>query len=278
MGMYDILGNEDGQVKCFDVVCYYTPPYTKENWKPGVHIGYMGGLLRYFAKGDEVPTRTWWYHYPDSFLIVDVNEYYHSESCVYKILDKKYVETYMLNELPENLFDGIQGAIDRYGDPLAIDSIASLLEYQNDYFHYCDTEDEILQRYSCSFEKAQEDFKKFLSKMDERDAMLKENTEKFRIKWKPKRSDDTLALYGAYLDEIIRTSERKDNHSEYERRYFNLLSEFSWYSREHNIHLDDFLLWHPDECNRERIKEAYNVFLSDCKARNISTWIRAEEN
>ena len=46
MGMYNMIGIADGQVKCFSVPCYY----------PG--LGYLGGMLRRFGESDEIPVKT----------------------------------------------------------------------------------------------------------------------------------------------------------------------------------------------------------------------------
>ena len=83
MGMYDTF--EGGfQVKCFGIPVFYWSSghqYSKtaggSEKESGIKerfLGEMGGLLRYFRKGDPVPWKAWNYVLPDSFLIISSTE------------------------------------------------------------------------------------------------------------------------------------------------------------------------------------------------------------
>ena len=73
MGMYDTLicsGGNGNQIKIFPLAIFYP-----NDMGDSFHIGFMGGNLRYFSQGDDVPYKTLSYKYPKNFIAVDACEF-----------------------------------------------------------------------------------------------------------------------------------------------------------------------------------------------------------
>lgn len=237
MGMYDVLG--DGhQVKFFDVPLFY---YSENKASTGVHmLGFMGGNLRYFGKGDVVPSRTWWRRPPRNFSIVDLSPF-GEETEVSFVIDDRYVDTYeILDLVPNDLLERSEAFYDKWGTRIGgITDKASLIEYAEKYFEYARKYDEIGKSYFA----ASREFFDFMGKNRERgDALVEDQTyvslqkrldeaskrfdsEKERLKERllgkfllssPDAEERTFDTFGAYL-EVMRKESEPERRSQKER-------------------------------------------------------------
>lgn len=102
MGLYDYINGE--QVKCF-----YRPIFSVDEG-----IWHSGGHMTDYLDGDEVPTKTMHYKYPDNFMILDYKKY--ENSCyIHIIKDKKIFKTCNLNNISNNDFKDNNLVVDYYG-------------------------------------------------------------------------------------------------------------------------------------------------------------------
>ena len=87
MGMYDTFGDSGDQLKIFNVPCYYFSQdrYNKfkETGEGYSFLGYMGGNLRSYAIGSEVPWRGMSYNYTENFTVIDVDTFYQNDLLFY---------------------------------------------------------------------------------------------------------------------------------------------------------------------------------------------------
>ena len=124
MGMYDYVGAEGEQVKCFYVPCI---TIDEKGEIPHAKIHTMGGLLRGF---DEVPYQTPYYNYGKDFCIVEYR--WVDSPYIHVILNAKYSETIAIADLKDD-FVIPPVVIDNYGDRLNIHSSQELKEFVDDY-------------------------------------------------------------------------------------------------------------------------------------------------
>lgn len=126
MGMYDYVGTEGEQVKCFYVPCINIAVNEKTGEKrASLHA--MGGLLRGF---DEVPYMTPYYNYGKDFCIVEYR--WEDVPYIHVIRDARFEETIDIADIPDN-FNLTPVMIDNYGVKLNITSVKELKEFIQDY-------------------------------------------------------------------------------------------------------------------------------------------------
>lgn len=75
----------DRPIKCFYSISFNKTSHDIDNNKSGVH--YVQSESRRFYKGDLLPTKTSYYHYPDDFYIYD---YTSSENIIHIVKDNRY--------------------------------------------------------------------------------------------------------------------------------------------------------------------------------------------
>lgn len=141
MGLYNYLGNEGEQVKCFYVPCIHV----KRDPKTGManaEFYTSGGLLNSYTK--EVPYRTYYYNYGKDFLILDYVCIY-DEPFVHIIQNGEYVDTVNYQKVPQNtIFDIV---IDNYGRRLNIQSLEELTQFIAEYNQSKELEQELEKKY-----------------------------------------------------------------------------------------------------------------------------------
>ena len=115
MGMYDILGNNGEQVKCFEV------NYPTADGE----IACSAGSLNHYGVGEEVPYQSWSYNHGKDFLIIDCG--YHDESLIHVIHNGKYDQTVTQAFWSTLIFNH---CIDKLGNRLQnINDVADALTY-----------------------------------------------------------------------------------------------------------------------------------------------------
>lgn len=120
MGLYDSINGE--QIKCF-----YTPIFSTPEG-----IWYSGGHMIDFIDGDEVPTKSMYYKYPDNFIILD-HDTYNTGCCIHIIKDKKVFKTCTLTDISNDYFKDNTLVINRHGTSiLNISSVEDLKLYIKD--------------------------------------------------------------------------------------------------------------------------------------------------
>ena len=126
MGMYDHIINN--QVKCFYVPCSYS--------NDGVHP--LGGELKYFGKGNEVPYKTLYYDYSPNFIVIDISPEEEEDLVVFHlILNGKVKNSYNYKDMDNKYFQKVENVIDYNGDFLTIskkEEALILKENQNLYY------------------------------------------------------------------------------------------------------------------------------------------------
>lgn len=132
MGMYDELGGI--QVKCFGVPCIGFSSDEKSLRERQFYCYAMGGRLRYYKKGDEVPCTTPFYSYGFNFAIYDWNifsEEYKNDLYVLVIQNGKFIGKYKPNSrvLKELLKEGkINYFVDKMGDSFVCEKQSDLID------------------------------------------------------------------------------------------------------------------------------------------------------
>ena len=131
MGMYDMLGDGENQIKAFDVALFYDIDATPV-------LGYMGGLLRNFGIGDKVPWRGLSYKYAPDMLILE-NYYFaeeendYEEIKIHAIHDGRYVHTYEpWNDISEQEIKDTPCIITSMGQRLALHSKDEIRQFFDD--------------------------------------------------------------------------------------------------------------------------------------------------
>ena len=260
MGMYDELGGE--QVKSFYVPCFYDSSIGKK-------LGYMGGELRYYNKGDDIEYKTWWYRYPKDFLIVDLDIYEYVNHVFHLIQDGKYIETYYSNgsdddedikNISEDIFPIT--AVLMFGDTFTIASKNEFFEYLYECMTAYSKYNEILSKNKSDFGKIRaltenqkenpceenekkieeyfaEERKRHLAICEKRDEIFK----KIDTKWPVVNVTND---YGAYLDCIHYCIQQNRD----ENYILKLQEEFAEYKKNHSF--EEYLNWYePTEDEKE---------------------------
>ena len=266
MGMYDTLGN-GSQVKTFEVPVFYFG----RDGSAGT-LGFMGGNLRYYGKGDEVPVRTWWRKMPETFAIVDVSPYY-GEAEFHFIRNGRYEDTYDdVSDVPEDAWEGVSVCFDCWGAPIGgVRDGKSLAEYVSAKKKFFRRVNEIAENDS----KACGEFFSWMRDHAKDGDSLLENEEYARLRtamiaernaheekmrnlaeallgkyesdWK--RNDD-FEIFGAYLEELRRWSSDADPFGMTKEEAFSQVAErFRRRMAENPVSAEDFFEWNetPEE-------------------------------
>jgi hypothetical protein len=118
MGMYDYLGTDGEQVKCF-----YVPIFQVDEQTGKSSFGSSGGMLKGYNK--EVPFKTFYYNYGKNFIVFDYQLRLYDYPIVHVIQNGEYFGTFEYDKVPDDItFDK---AIDEYGDELNIRTIDDIL-------------------------------------------------------------------------------------------------------------------------------------------------------
>ena len=254
MGMYDELDGE--QVKVFYVPCFYATSITNK-------LGYIGGLMRYYNRGDDIEYKTWWYRYPKDFLIVDFDIYGLVNHLFHLIQNGKYMETY---EDPKNISEDIFPitAVLTFGATFTLESKSELYEYLYESMVAYSKYDDILSHNKTDYDlirkltlmqkenpsaenkqKIEDCFKEEKERNKRIDEKRNEISRKIKTKWPV---TDVTNDYGGYLDCIHRCSERDENYIE------KLKEEFAEYKKTHSF--EEYLNWYdPTEEEKEYMKK-----------------------
>ena len=104
MGMYDIFGDAGDQLKIFDVpyYCYNEKEYRlsrqmHSNW---YFLSRMGGSLKYYNIGDDVPWRAMSYNYGKNFVVIDPG-FKKGDELLYVFRDGKVAEQLESEEIKD---------------------------------------------------------------------------------------------------------------------------------------------------------------------------------
>ena len=282
MGMYDTLGNDgDNQVKAFDVPCFYassSPEPAESLFK--YKLGYIGGLLRYFAKDADVPYKTWWYKYPENFIIMDINIYGNSgyQDLFHVITEGKYRETYEnTSEIPEEVFHKVNTFMGKFGttvngihDRQSLNEYITMLKQTWSTWYSLDFGEKELHKQMQEYikEKRKNPSPELMQKIDENLAKLKEvqakKDEKSKEIFAPLKekfpsedinADTKYGDYGGYLDCMKTYTERENHDNDKKINYLGQLKqEFERYSSENNLTIDGYLEWYKPETEKEEME------------------------
>ena len=270
--MYDTMGDcSDYQVKCFPVPCFY---YSKNSLN-SIMLGYMGGKLRYFGFGCEVPVHTLWYKYPDDFIIIDTSDNDfgnpYIDPYMHIIKDKKYVTTTENCDDIKKYYDKKFTVIDRfYGKKIFIDAedqIEELKYYIEENRRIGQKKKEIFDEYA----KCKKDFfiywREHINENFEEDPKyqeLKKNYDYITNELEPKQLKDLTSEFNKRFfkkeDNFERIQLLEDvggyigcfenyktlKHINKEQR-LALCKEFKRRITENNIQLSEYLEWNEPE-------------------------------
>ena len=291
MGMYDTVGSNGDQIKVFSVPCFYNCDHGKNG--DVFSMGYIGGLLRNFGKGEPVPTKTLWYRYPDNFMIIDEDRYGegYGDIC-HIIIDGKYYETYdKISDIPEDMMNKIDACFDYTGDRISnIHSTADIKKYAEAMRLYTSEWNNIFNesrlimdemreignqmKESPNDPELNEKFHAIQKRLDEawraENVKAQEIARKYLPEYIPSKSQDgmekhdaRIPLFGAYIDCLNRDMEPGKHESDYDKKNHykeNLLYEAKKIYSE--ISLDDYFDWlQPSQEERELVMRIIKQFL-----------------
>lgn len=133
MGMFDTISSE--QVKCF-----YKPMVTI---KETINFYYSGGSLKSFEIGDDVPYQTPYYNYGSNFIIFDFHNAGIGIAKAIVIADGKVSSIFDYDKIPNTIDVGL--VVDKYGNPLKINSASDFEKVVKDYVAAEETFDDLLR-------------------------------------------------------------------------------------------------------------------------------------
>jgi hypothetical protein len=202
MGMFDTI--EDEQIKVF-YVPIFSNKYIKEGQEQTWH---SGGRLKHYGPDDDLPLTTWYYKYPENFMIFD-----YRYECVMVIIikDGKYC---CIKNYPDLTEQDLQGAVyDYYGEKLEIKTMQDFHDIK-DHDAQLDKDLEALhKRYFINgiFDAMQNNKEYYESVKDEhnkeRDVLLKAFTDRW-YSVDPYQNEKQL---GEYLECLFYLALRKDD-------------------------------------------------------------------
>lgn len=94
MGMFDRLNNE--KVKMF-----YTPFYNKDKKGTDFHYNFSGGSQNNFKNRQVLLLKSFWYKYPDDFLIIQFDYNFRTNVCPFC---KKKIDSYFDKSLEKEVY------------------------------------------------------------------------------------------------------------------------------------------------------------------------------
>jgi hypothetical protein len=132
MGMYDYVGYDGEQVKCFYVPCINVK-YNKETKESVVGFGVSGGRL---ICQNDATYMTHYYNYGKDFAVIEYRLMPREENpYVHIFRDGKFVETVAINNMSDD-YKLPYNVIDHYGEWTNIHTPRDLREFVKDYHHY----------------------------------------------------------------------------------------------------------------------------------------------
>lgn len=177
MGMYDNLGED--QVKVFGVSCSPLSIKSKDMNDVAFEPYVMGGNLRYYKKGDEVPYKTPFYNFGKDFMVFDYRSFMAEYGLVVHIIkDGKYYRTVKHDKVPKTIPVGL--VVDNYGEPINIHTPGDFVEIAASHKYYMELYDELRDKYT-----AEAGVSKYIPSIDEFKAM----DENIRIDYLNKQSE-----------------------------------------------------------------------------------------
>lgn len=247
MGMYDIFGSSGDQLKIFSVPVYYFSEghYNefKDTGREYKFLGYMGGNLRHFSVGDEVPWRALSYNYTKSFVAIYDGFFEGENPIVFSFMDGKFVgysQYFLESQTFEESIDidlNKQIVIDYYGANYTTNDLYLLInglisEYKNRI--------DIIKKY------AQMSIGLFNPHLEEEEKELRENEINCLSQFLPHEDDIKIQNkyqdYGAYI-ELINRYECRKNDDEYKLFYEALLNEAHTFVNKNNIDIEFYFCW-----------------------------------
>ena len=272
MGYFDNL--EEHQVKCFSY------PYLKIT-ETTIDIGTNCGNWQCFKRGENVPYRTNYYDFGESFMVFDIRKTFWGKSftgLVHIIENGRYVESIHYAELNEN--HPIYLVLDQYGKPLSIKDKSDFAKIIEEEVESAKKYEELTKTYLIQLAgiplinlHTSKDLRKFQQKNNWSDEVLMEQIQKndsaramayedaiepFLKKWFDLKkyhqiynSSPIGVLYEIYLKE-------KDNYD-----WKHIVSRFEYAAEEEktsiDVHIKQYLEWAEE--HRIKIKsEFYELF------------------
>ena len=261
MGMYDNLGED--QVKVFGVSCSPLSIKSKDMNDVAFEPYVMGGNLRYYKRGDEVPYKTPFYNFGKDFIIFDYRSFMADYGLVVHVIkDGKYYRSYPYDKLPKSLVVGL--VVDNYGEPLNIHTHGDFVEIAANHKYYMALYDELREKYATEAGVSKylpniEEFKAmdenvrvdYLNKQSEAfDRASKESLGKFSEQWYLKEdSDEYKMVNGGFIVGIV-IDACLDTERTPEWDKYKIVQLFSQKVREKNedieTYIKNYLEWDKD--------------------------------
>ncbi|MFF2531440.1 hypothetical protein ACFVS2_21270 [Brevibacillus sp. NPDC058079] len=202
MGMYDFLGEE--QVKIF-----YLPIFNRNKEKKEESTyWHSGGQLRSFIPGDELPLKTLYYQYPESFMVYD---YYFDNTDVWIVKDGAFVETVEVDSLTDEQVNC--PVYDYHGNEL---TISTANDFSDIKVEHRLTLEKMKQVEFSFFQKGAIDaIKNDLAYFQSKEAEYRKSTnavrEEYSSKWYKKVENQHCIDFGSFLECFFYLRLRKDD-------------------------------------------------------------------
>ena len=269
VGMYDTFGDSGDQLKIFTVPCYYFSQdrYNKfkETGEGYSFLDYMGGNLRSYAIGSEVPWRAMSYNYTENFTVIDVDTFYYNDLLFYfkDGIFEEMIEIDNSDDYDWSIYDKYfigNIIINAYGDFLRIHNGNELKRFIIEYKDTDKKRNEILKKISNVEHIIFDYMKTFRDDEKKTEAVINALTSfegiysiafnevdlEMHKYYNESKISLTYGKYRAYL-ELVKFHSTKDE----DRKDHNaaLLHEAKEYIVEHDLRLEDFFSWNqtPEE-------------------------------
>lgn len=221
MGVYDILHNFDNdyQIKIFQIPVYYG---RNVNDNHSVNIGFIGGDLRHFVFGDDVPCKAMSYNFPQTFLAIDFRGY--GKSVVHCFKDGLYRHC-LVGEKEISDFDFSYWSkgneifcVDYYGNRLhsicnasdILDYIKIALDVNKQITDLCKPDEFFMYMKEHQFNVDQETFERLknehMEKEKQRDEQvfeIRKPLQEYCAMTEEDKQMMKLGMYGAYLESLL---------------------------------------------------------------------------
>lgn len=234
MGLYDYVGHDGDQVKCFYVPCI-SVKYNKETKKAEVVFYSSGGRL---ASANNAPYMTCYYNYGKDFAILDYQWYQHDTPIVHIFKDAKWVETKNWNEFDDD-YSYPEATIDKYGEWTNIHSVPDMREFIETFMredaNYTQMETDGLEAVNLSYKLGGRDhyMSMGLDAMQEEFRLREEiqaeaynhTLKHFNEKWYDNSRESDLHIIGLVLEDYL--DEQRPNRENWRDTH---RKEYEWYA------------------------------------------------
>lgn len=129
MGMYDYVGHDGDQVKCFYVPCIHVNSFSPKNGKADVKVYSSGGRL---VSANTAPYMTPYYNYGPDFAILDYRWYQHETPKAHIFKNGQWVETVEWDAIADD-YDFPPVSVGYYGDRINVNSAKSFKDFVNEF-------------------------------------------------------------------------------------------------------------------------------------------------